>query len=199
MGLLLEDFDIAHPPTSPANSDMISRSMAETEKVATYEQGYQAGWDDATLAEAEDQSRIAADFARNLQDLSFTFHEARAHVIQTMEPLLNALVGKLLPDLVSETMGLRIIEELRPLIEDAADAPIELVVATASIPALEKQLANSQIGAIQLRQEPSLAEGQAFLRVGKSERKIDLTAAFEAISMAIASLHSLNERTLKHA
>ena len=199
MTLALEDFKLAPPPPAQGPDEAIPRSQAEAEKVGVYEQGYQAGWDDAAQAEAQDQTRIGADFARNLQELSFTFHEARAHVISAMEPLINELVGKLLPDLVAETLGQQILQELQPLIEQGADSPIEIVVAPQSRAALESQLAENNAAAICLTEEPSLAEGQAFLRVGRMERQIDMTGALERISGAIRSLYALNERTLKHA
>lgn len=200
MALTLEEFEDAPPPRPELpESDAVPRQVSESEKAAAYEQGYKAGWDDAARAEAQDQARIGADFARNLQELTFTFHEARAQVIQAMEPLLTELVATLLPELVGETMGLKIIEELRPLVEQGADSPIELVVAPESHPALESQLAATEMPAIRLIAEPSLAEGQAYLRVGKVERQIDLTGALERIAAAIRSLYALNERTLKHA
>lgn len=199
MAVALEDFEAAAQPSPAEPTDSIPRADVEAEKIAVYEQGYKAGWDDATRSEAQDQSRIGADFARSLQDLSFTFHEARAHVIQTMEPLLNELVGKFLPDLVNETLGLKILEELRPLIEDGTDSPIQLVVAPTSRTALQAQFDQSDISGIQLTEEPSLADGQAYLRFGKIERQIDMTGALDQISDAIRSLYALNERTLKHA
>lgn len=200
MALAFEDFEESTQAQPAATGDdAVPKAVVEAERMAAYEQGYKAGWDDAARAEAEDQTRIGADFARNLQDLSFTFHEARAHVLQSMEPLLEELIDTLLPDLVGETLGLRIVEELRPMIEDGADSPIELVVAPQSRAALEKQLADTNTSAIRLSEEPSLAEGQAYLRVGKTERQIDMTGALERISVAIQSLYALNERTLKHA
>jgi len=199
MSVLLEDFETPAPAQQPVKpSDLVPRAVSDADKVVAYEQGYKAGWDDAAHAEADDQERIGADFARNLQELSFTFHEARSHVIQAMEPLLTELIGTLLPQLVSETLGPKIVEELQPLIEQGADSPVELVVAPASRAALERQLADSNMSAIRLTEEPSLAEGQAYLRVGKIERQIDMAGALERISLAIRSLYALNERILDH-
>jgi len=199
MAVALEDFEAVTQSRPAQPADSVPRAEVEAEKMAVYEQGYKAGWDDATQSEAQDQSRIGAEFARSLQDLSFTFHEARAHVIQTMEPLLNELIEKFLPDLVCETLGLKILEELRPLIEDGTDNPVQLVVAPTSRAALQKQFDQTDISGIQLTEEPSLAEGQAYLRVGRIERQIDMTGALDQISDAIRSLYALNERTLKHA
>ena len=120
-------------------------------------------------------------------------------MIHSLEPLLTELVGTFLPALVQQTLGERILEELRPLVEDAADTAIELVIAPASRPALERQFAQADLGAIQLTEEPSLAEGQTYLRVGKLERQIDMSAALDRITGAVRALYEMNERTLKHA
>ncbi len=199
MPLSLDDFGVRETPVPAPQAPVQPPAAVESERVAAYEQGYKAGWDDAARAEAENQSRIGAEFARNLQEMSFTFHEARAHVIQAMEPLLLELVGKLLPELVAETLGARILEELRPLVEDRADGPIQVVIAPANRAALERQLEGAGAGAFRLVEEPSLAEGQAYLRVGSAERQVDIAGALERISTAIRSLYDLNERTLKHA
>jgi len=120
-------------------------------------------------------------------------------VIKAMEPLLQELIEKLLPDLVVQTLGQKIMEELRPLIEDGAEAPVEITVAPASLAALEHQLAGAEFSAFEIREEPSLAEGQVFLRIGHIERQIDMTGALDRIAQAVGSLNALNERTLKHA
>lgn len=199
MSLTLEDFETITADLAASAATLVTPAQAEADRMAAYEQGYQAGWDDAVRAEAQDQSRIGADFAGNLQELSFTFHEARAHVIGAIEPLLNELIGTLLPGLVAETLGLTILEELRPLIEAGTDQTIELVVAPASRPALEKQLAEASAAAVRLTEEPTLAEGQVFLRVGRIERRIDTTGALDRITAAVRSFYALNEGTLKHA
>ena len=193
--VVLEDFaQPAHVPDSPSQPP----ALTEADRMAAYETGYKAGWDDAAHAQTEDQDRIGAEFARSLQELSFTFHEARAHVIQSMHPLLDQLTARLLPELLHDALGPTILEELRPLIDEAADTPVELLVAPASRAALEPHLANYGSAAIVLREEPSMAEGQAHLRIGKTERQIDLTGALDSIKTAFDALFEINERTLKH-
>ena len=196
----LEDFVTAsalHAATGASGSP--ASALTEADRMAAYEQGYQAGWDDAARAEAEDQSRIGTEFARNLQELSFTFHEARAHVIQTMEPLLTEIVGTLLPALIAESLGDTVLQELQPLIEACADTPIDLAVAPESRPALERRLPEPALATVRITEEPSLAAGQVYLRMGRTERKIDLSGAQDRIVQAIRALFAQNERILKHA
>ena len=200
MRLNLEDFVTAsalHAATGASGSP--ASALTEADRMAAYEQGYQAGWDDAARAEAEDQSRIGTEFARNLQELSFTFHEARAHVIQTMEPLLTEIVGTFLPALIAESLGDTVLQELQPLIEACADTPIDLAVAPESRPALERRLPEPALATVRITEEPSLAAGQVYLRMGRTERKIDLSGAQDRIVQAIRALFAQNERILKHA
>ncbi len=197
-GLTLEDFDTAVQPATAEPVADRDASLSEAERTTAYEEGYRAGWDDANRANSEDQNRIGAEFARNLQEISFTFHEARAHVIQSMEPLLNELVGCLLPGLVAETFALAVQEELRPLIAQNADAPVELIVGPGGRAILEEEVAKSAAAAVRLVEEPTLAEGQAYLRVGKVERQVDLSSALDRIRDAVTALSDLNERSLEH-
>lgn len=170
----------------------------EQTRLAGYEAGYQAGWDDGTKSEAEEQERIGAEFARNLQDLGFTFHEARSHVMQALEPLLAGIVEKVLPKLVSDTIGQTIVEELLPLASVATDSPIEVVVSPSARPVLEPLLAASLSVPFSLVEEPTLAEGQVFLRSGENEKHLDLVGAIDRIATAINDLYELNERAFQN-
>ncbi len=181
---------VSETPPEPA----ITRDMLEQTRLESYEAGYKAGWDDAVRAEAEEQGRIGAEFARNLQDLGFTFHEARSHVMQALEPLLSGMVERVLPRLVAETLGQTIIDELLPLATVAADTPIEVVVAPQSRPVLEQLLGEGSTVPFTLVEEPTLAPGQVFLRSGKTERHIDFASAIDRIGTAINGLYELNEK-----
>lgn len=197
-GVTLEDFDVEPPGAAPEVTPEPAAPPDPPEVSAGYEDGYQAGWDDAVRAQAEDQARIGAEFARNLQEMSFTFHEARAHVIQSMEPLIDELVGTIFPALAADSLVLTIREELRPLIAESADAPVDLMVGPGGRAVLESQVAQLGNAAIRLVEEPTLVEGQAYLRIGKTERQIDLSGALERIRNAVDALYELNKRTLKH-
>jgi flagellar biosynthesis/type III secretory pathway protein FliH len=205
--LFLEEFDMsarapARPEADP-NSPVVpslpgpTAEMVEQARLDGYEAGYKAGWDDAARAESEGQGRIGAEFSRNLQDLGFTFHEARSHVMHMLEPLLAGMVERVLPELVSRTVGQSIVEELLPLASLAADTPIEVVVSPASRPAIEPMLAAAAVP-FSLVEEPTLAEGQVFLRSGQIERHIDFTDAVDRIGAAINGLYELNEKAFRN-
>ena len=198
MLLSLEDFAVDDDGRTGNLIGSQAAAKAEQESASAYESGYKAGWDDAVNAEADDQTRISAEFARHLQEISFTFHEARAHIIKSIMPVLTGMVEKILPETARATLGPQILEILQPMIADLAENPVEIAVAPANLPLLEPILAEAGLPAVQLREETTLSEGQAFLRVGRVEKKIDLAEAIEQIHDAVNALSQLNERVLKH-
>lgn len=201
----LEDFsarrDLGEDPdtlSAPQASAGPSLEDVEAAKVEAYDQGYQAGWDDAVRAQSQDKERIGADFARNLQDLGFTFHEARSHVINTLEPLLSEMISKVLPKLVDQTLGQTILEELLPLAEKASDSPVQIVVAVGKKAAIEALVDHSLTIPVEVQEEPTLTEGQVYLRLGELEQHIDMDGAIERIHDAINAVYSINEKALQY-
>lgn len=205
--LVLEEFDSAPrkkpaaaqapAPAAPAAPAITAKDL-EAARLQGYEAGYKEGWDDAVRSESDEQSRIGAEFARNLQDLGFTFHEARTHVMHALEPLLNSMVSKVLPKLVHDTIGQTIVEELLPLASDAADTPIEILVSPASRAQIEAFLSQSTAIPFALVEEESLAEGQVYLRSGQTERQIDMSTAVDRIGESINALYELNEKAFQN-
>ena len=195
--LALEDFapDLApSAPESPADP-----AEAESARLSAYEEGYTAGWRDATEKAAEERARLGEEFVRNLRDLGFTYHEARAHTISAMEGLLQELVDSFFPALMSEALGHRILELLQPHIEAAADTPVRIRAAPVDTPMLREFLDQAGPVPFAIEEEPSMAEGQVHCVLGAEEHEIDLAGALDALRGALGALHEITERTLQNA
>lgn len=193
MAIKLEVFETAEQPRK--SSMVVLDNMAfEEAKLTAYDQGYSAGWEDAASAQSEDRTRVQADLARNLQSLGFTYQEARMHVLRAIEPLLQQMVNRLLPALARETLAPVVLDVLMPLAEEMADAPVTLVLNPASRPAVEALLAQATGLPVTIVDEPSLGEGQAYLRLGASETHVDLDRATAEITAAVRGFFELPER-----
>ncbi|NCO16393.1 MAG: flagellar biosynthesis protein [Alphaproteobacteria bacterium] len=190
--LKLEVFETAGRVSS--STVVTDLGAMEEARLASYEQGYTAGWDDASASRADDQSRIRADLARNLQTLSFTYHEARMHVLRAIEPLLLEMVGRLLPEMAREALAPVVLETLMPLAEQMADAPVSLVLNPAARPAVEALLEQATGLPLHLTEEPTLGEGQVYLRLGDCETRIDLDRATAEITAAVRGFFGLSEK-----
>lgn len=197
MALRLEVFETAAEAAAPELVVTDTGHMEEA-KLASFETGYTAGWEDAAAALSEGQSHIHADLARSLQGLAFTYHEARDHVLRALEPLLKEMVARLLPTLARETLGQVVVEVLRPLAAERAAVPLTLVINPASRAAVEAVVAVNPGLPLEIEDEPSLGEGQAYLRFGTSETRIDLDRAIAEIIAAVRDFFALSRKEAPH-
>ena len=108
--LVLEDFG---GPLDALTAAGRGAALPEEQRLAAFEDGYQAGWDDAARALSESHQKLSADLAQNLGDLAFTFHEARAHVLKGVEPLLRQMVSRILPDVARHALPGLVVEMLQ--------------------------------------------------------------------------------------
>ncbi|MGV8988853.1 MAG: flagellar biosynthesis protein [Cypionkella sp.] len=190
MTLKLEVFDVEAKPAK-SHTVVLDRVALEDEKLASYETGYKAGWDDASAAMTEDQTRIRTELARNLQTLSFTYHEARSHVLKAVEPLLLQIVGQLLPEIAREALAPFVLETLMPLAEGLGDAPVTLVLNPAARAPIESLLEQATSLPLTIEEEATLGEGQVYIRLGPVETQVDLDKATADIAAAVRGFFDL--------
>lgn len=190
MALRLEVFETEAEKAKP-ELVVTDQGQIEEAKLAAYESGYSAGWEDAVSAQSEDQGRMKSDLARNLQALSFTYHEVRGHILSALDPLIRDLVGRLLPALARETLGRIVAETLAPLAAQQAEVPLVLVINPAARPSVEAALGDAFGLPLTIEDEPSLGEGQAYLRFASTETRIDLDRAVAEIIAAVRDFFAL--------
>lgn len=200
--LRLETFDLpAAAPAAAADAPAAAaEAVGEEARLEAFEAGYKAGWEDAVAAAEEDQGRLRADLARNLQALSFTYHEARGHVLQALAPLLREAAGRLLPAAARGAIGALVAETLRPLAERCAGAPVLVLVNPASRPAVEAALAVEPGLPFAIEEEATLGAGQVYLRLGGGgETMVDLDGAAAAVAAAVEEyFHPEEEASRRH-
>ena len=194
--LKLEVFDTG--VDTPETETLLSSDELDALRKAAYEEGYSAGWDDA-IADTRDADalrRAAAEEA--IQTLSFTQNEARDHVLTALEPLLQAMVHTVLPDLARATLGALIVERVRALTQDSLRAPV-VVRGNAQLGVLVNDLCESHPGLdMTFREEPSMADGQARLHLDAAECRIDTDAAIAAVRAALVTFQTSETERKAH-
>lgn len=170
----------------------------EEQKLEAFENGYKAGWDDASASASDENARLAADLAGNLRDLAFTFEEARVHVLTGLEPVLREMLNRILPEVAKNTLPALVVERLEKAIDDNSARPVHLTVAPDCRAAVETMLPAECGFPIEVHEEETLTAGQAYLRLGKGEQQIDLTEAMQDIESLIADFFATTERLAEH-
>jgi flagellar assembly protein FliH len=166
-------------------SDLFDQDKVQDAKLQLFEDGYQAGWEDAVKAHEDAKDRIAADFSQNLQDMSFTFHEAFAKLGLAMKPLLTQIVTKVLPELSNKTLAAHVLAQMSDLMSERAEHAIEIAVSPGNLDALTVLLSGKTNIPFEIKAERALGEGQVYLRVNTEEREINLDVVTQGISDAL--------------
>lgn len=193
---LLEDF--GHAPAETGCEVQLSGEEFETRRLEAYEDGYKAGWDDALQSQSDDHTRISADLARNLQDLSFTYVEAVSQVSRGLRPLLAHLVETVLPEVARKSFAPKLVEELEQMACQSQSAQARIVVSPANRDAVAALIGKDPGFPLEIVAEPTLGPGQAHLRFGQVERALDLDGALCGISQAFDAFFHETERELDH-
>ena len=195
--LKLEVFETGSPRSVEEMARVTAAAMDDA-RTAAYETGYSAGWEDAVSAQSTEQTRMSEEVARNLQALSFTYHEARSHVLRRLEPLLKDMVAKVLPEMARESLGHFVLEALRPVASHMTDMPVTLTLNPASRSAVEAFLAAETTLPINIVEEPTLSDGQVFLRFDDLEKQVDLDGVILAIAGAVDSFFHFEQQEKAH-
>jgi len=189
---LLEDFGGTRGAAGshPAPND----EEIETRRLAAFEEGYQAGWDDALHAHTQDRMRLTSDLAQNLLDMSFTYNEAYTHLFRELRPLLVEIVDKLLPRMLRHSIGPRIVEELQAAATDTLRGEAHILVNPDVAETVAALVAQDGAFPVSIRGDAALTEGQAQLSLPDREIEINLDQMIAEISSALeAFTHDLQK------
>ena len=177
---------------------MVPAQQMEEARLEAYEQGYCAGWEDAQTAQGEEQGRLNADILRSLEGMSFTYHEARGHVLRTLEPLMRTMADKILPDMAQRALGTLILGTLRPLAISMAQTPVTVALHPASRAALEPHLLSQDAPPFTIIEDQSLSLGQVRLCLGEVEQFVDMDSAVATIRSAVDDFFALEQKELAY-
>lgn len=166
----------------------LTETMLEEQRLDAFEKGYQAGWDDSAKASSDSNGKLTADTAQSLTDLSFTYQEAYVGLLTGLRPLIEQIVGAVLPQIASDTLAPRVSELLADLLKTHGKAPVELVVGQGQSSAMEPLLETQTALPLSLKEDASIGPNQVQLRFGNiCERDVDLDAVIKAISETVQS------------
>lgn len=194
----LEDFgSLAAPDPGPETSG----DQRESERLRAYDEGYATGW-----AEAQDDARAAAEAAQaqgealraRIEELGFTFQEARAHVMQSVTPMLRAILEHGLPQVLHATLGARLEQEFAAMIASYADEPMNLRAAPGDRAEILADLDGWTALPLAVTADPSLESGQLVLAAGPFEHEIDIAAFSAHLAEILNSIEHTNKEILAH-
>ncbi|GAA6180559.1 MULTISPECIES: hypothetical protein [unclassified Shimia] len=181
---LFEDFG-GIKETQPAPVE--AESASEDDLLASFEQGYKAGWDDAISAKSEEHASVSAELSRKLQDLSFTYHEAREAIVADLAPTVERAVMTVLPELAKQAVGVVAVEQLNEIIRENSSTPVVLSAAPDAYQPVIDVLPEDPQFPVEVVRDEKLGEGQIRFEFAERERLLDMSEVLEAVATALTA------------
>lgn len=157
-----------------------------------HDQGYKAGWSDGVSSAEGEKSKLTSDIATALQEASFTYFEARQHVLNSMRPLLESMADTILPELGKAGLARKAVDELIDIAEKI-ETPITLICAP-ECEAEINDLASRQITfPVVIETEETLTSSQIILSYDNGKTHLDLDLTISKIQQAISDFYEVAE------
>ena len=149
-----------------------------------FDDGYNAGWDDATKAHRKTQDKLKSELAQALQENAFTFQEAKIHVLGAIKPLMKELTDKILPAMMRKTTANHVAEALQGFIKSHAPTSLELHVSPEDRPSIELLLPDLSLP-VTLTEDATLDAGQTRFAFEQTEAELDCSALLGSVTLLI--------------
>ncbi|WP_299818272.1 hypothetical protein [uncultured Jannaschia sp.] len=188
-GFALEDFGDVYPFDKPV------KPVVEEPRPDRYEEGYNAGYDDAMAQVETEQGRVAEKFAERLHGLDLDRRAAMGTALTALEPALREIFDRLLPHAAERSFLPILMQEIRKAFDGEA-ATVTVLVAPEDNARLVRLLDRADIESerVTVRSEPALSINQALLRWDGQERRVDLEGALTALDDALETYLSTMDR-----
>jgi len=186
------DFGLLEADGTLTESVPIDR--VEDQKLAAFEDGYQAGWTDAEKNRATEQRDIGENFLQELRDQSFGYQEALSRLSRGLKPMFEKIVEVLLPEVVSAAVGAHVVDQLMQLTSSQVEGEVTLRVSEHCLPILEELLEGVDLAIpVTFKQDSHLSPQQVFVSLETVEREINLDAVRNEIVQALKAFNFHNQ------
>ncbi|WP_299286952.1 hypothetical protein [uncultured Tateyamaria sp.] len=182
---LFQDFGTIRPTT--ASKSLLSVEEIEELKLQAFENGYQAGWEDAIKAQSNTLTHVSSGLASSLQAASFEYHELRAAMTASVQTIMTQVTRKILPQAAQQSLGAHIQDVILDAARKNLDRPIELAIATANEEAVRAVLSDNVPAPFEVVADDLMGPTQVVLRLGDREIEVDLDRVVADITNEIST------------
>lgn len=153
-------------------------------------EGQERGRAEAEAASAAQHGQALAVLAEAISDATLTHGECRRTMRDALQPLLTAMIERVLPGLATDGFASLVARQVMDLAEPGLDAPLRLRCHPEAVPSLERALAELTLAppGVKIAADPGLDPLKARIEAGAHERRIDIDAALDHLRTLSAEL-----------
>lgn len=193
---LFENF--SENSSTDKNAAGMSEDDLEDMRLAAFEKGYVAGWEDAIKNQEKENSRISDGMAQRLEDISFTFYEARSQFSKDSGIILRLLSEKILPETLHRNFAEHLTYEMKSILESLSPDSLTIAVPKGNRTKVEKLLNLDIPVPLRIEEDFSLGNDQVVLRVADIEREIDINRFVKSMLDTMDTFTFSTEKSDKH-
>jgi hypothetical protein len=153
-----------------------------------FENGYQAGWQDAAAALQDQKAGELTKLSHLLEEISFTHEAARRQILNSVSGLLEAILAKLLPHVRDQSVRSTVLEGLERTVEKHLGAGVEISAPSSMSGVIADCLTDQNRKNISLVSHAEMPGNETLLQVGSSKFIIDHQSIETEIGDALAQL-----------
>jgi hypothetical protein len=178
---------------------VLTPEEVEEIRLNAYERGYNAGWDDAGKQAEEEERTRRAEVERQLQQLSFTYHEVRGHMLRALQPVFAELLSVVVPEAARTSVVPLAAEQLLKLAGTVTQTPVTLRIAPGTRPDFEAALDGLVLPPLRIVETEEMVPLQTAIAFDQQETQIDLAAVAEQLRAAIDRYYLIQTEEVSHA
>lgn len=178
--LALEAFDAAPPD--------------ETARNTAFQEGYEEGLRAGRIAAEAESGALHASLVQAINDIDFSYAEARAQLLISLQPLFATIVEKLLPHCVDAGFPSLVVDELNAFADSGIGGPMQIHVHPDQLEAVG-QATEGLKTEVSVKPDPTLDLHAAWIQCGNAEAKLDLDRLLAQITQALEPIMHSQDRT----
>lgn len=156
----------------------------ESEKDIAFSKGVRSGAEAASKAFEAEKIRSLAPILEALNDIGFSQVEARHAAINSLKPLIFAILQTSLPASAAAGFGTEVADRVMSIIEKLPEAKINVYVPEGAVASIQKMLSPAKAN-IQVHSDPDLGLLSARVDWGSGFEQLDIDAVIQSIQTAI--------------
>lgn len=186
----LEDFT---PAKGGSALKLLSEDALEDHRLTAFESGYTAGWEDALIAHQKDLTKVSKALSSGLEDAEYTYAEAVNDIVAGLNEFFETLIGKLLPTICNESIGIRVKDLLLEATHLEGESSISVSASPADVAAIQAALSAASGEKVNVSEDTLLNDGEVQFRLDSQEYEIDTFGLVEEIRKVLKSLSEDNQ------
>lgn len=183
---------------SPLSLESFEAALADDDSQSSgFNEGYQQGFDAGCAAAAADQAALSAALVQSINDINFTYAEARAQVLQSLGPLFETLIAQVLPHCVENGFADQLVGALAQGAAIDTNGAICIHVHPDQQDAVEAATADLPTE-IDVLADPALGLHAAWIKRDATETKLDLDRMLVQITEVLCAIANPENRITSH-